>query len=241
MAARLKELFTPRAAGSNVLLSCHGITCRVFGTTVPVSALPGEEALTFTAHLPDGQDRGLIAVAVHHQFNGHKVWGGYIIELTRAKSGLVHVDLDHPWVPKGAQIVQIDHLGLHLTDVASGHRFTTSEILARQHKLRHVPDGNLFMRCLAGTATLDDVRAAATARVEEKSACERLAEIEPRTRDLEARVDDLGRENDRLREIERLARAVRDAIQTSGQRDLQHVMFGAVYSPLFAALGEPQT
>lgn len=249
MAARLRELFTPRAAGSNVLFSCHGITCRVFGTTVPVSALPGEEALTFTAHLPEGRDRGLIAVAVHHQFNGHKVWSGYIIELTRDKNGLVHVDLDHSWVPAGAQIVQIDHLGVHLlTDTMMlGDGFTTHEGTAKKHGLSYVPDGNLLMRCLAGAATVDEVRAVAQAQVEEKSARERLAEIEPKIRHVEALTEevgvasaDLGTEYRRLREIEQRARALRGAIRSDSASAgaLNAAGYAGTYAAFNAALGE---
>lgn len=210
MSIRLKESFNARAVGSNVLLTCYGSECRVFGATVPVSSLPGEGALVRMAHLPHGQDRGLIAVAVYHQRSGDRIWSGCILELTRDKDGLAYVNLEHPWVPEGEQIVQVDQLGIHLTDAASGERFTTSEYLAKKYGLRYVPDGDLLMRCLAGSATVDEVRAAAQAQVEEQSMREQLAELEGRAMRMEARVDDLGRQNERLREIERHARAVRD-------------------------------
>lgn len=225
MATRPKDLFTPRAAGSNVFLSCHGHTCRVFGASIPVSALPGEEARSFTAHLPEGQDRGLIAVAVNYQLNGKGVWSNFIIEFTRGEDGCAYATLDHPWVPEGERIAQIDYLGLTLVDVTSGDRFTTCERAAKEHGLSYVPDGNLLMRCLAGLATLDDVRAAAQAQAEEMSVRERLAEIEPRIARIDAlaaeagvAVADLDVEYRRLKEIARCADELLLSIKNSDQR-----------------------
>ncbi len=222
MAARLKELFGPRAAGSNVFLNCYGLECRVFGATAPVSAMPGESALTFTVHLPEGQDRGHIAVAVQHHWNGAKVWSGYVVELTRGDDGRVHMNLDRPWVPEGHRIAQVDNIGLHVTDVQSGTRFTTDAIIAKKHGLRHVPDGNLLLEYVVGTAPLDRVVAAATEHAEEKSARERLAEIEPKLRRVEAAlaemgttVEGFGSEWRRLQEIERVARALLQSVQES--------------------------
>lgn len=214
----------------------------MFGATVPVSSLPGESAMTCMAHLPQGQDRGLIAVAVYYRQSGDKIWGGCVIELTRGEDGCVHVNLEHPWVPEGEPIVQVDHLGIHLTDVASGDQFTTHQNIARRHGLHHVPDGNLLMRYVAGKATIDEVRAAATAHAEEKSARERLAEIEPKLARVEAlaadtgvALDELGTEYRRLREIEQRARALRDAVNTEFPNAMPNLLADA-YHPLDTVL-----
>lgn len=213
----LKNLFTPRAAGSNVFLQCHGIDCRIFGSTVPVSSLPGEDALTITVHVPEDRDRGLVALAVYHHQSGKVVWSGFVIEFTRGEDGRVHANLEHPWVPDGKRIVQVDNLGLHLTDIAYGLRCTTHEGMAKKHQLQYVPGGgDLLMRLLIGTAEIDDVRAAAQAHAEEQSARARLAEIEPRLAHIEAlateagvAVADLGVEYRRLKGIESAARQLR--------------------------------
>ncbi|MDO8622344.1 MAG: hypothetical protein Q7R80_03885 [bacterium] len=217
MAARLKELFGARGAGSNVFLNCYGLECRVFGATVPMSALPDESALTFTAHLPEGQDRGYIAVAVYHNWNGGKVWSGYIIELTRDEDGRVHANLDHPWVPEGQQIAQVNYLGIHVTDVVSGDRFTTHEGTAK-HGVRYVPDGNLLVACVAGTKFVDEVRAAAQAVEAERSEIARLQalveHLQELVRDRERIVGEKVIEIDGLKVTARTATEKRDDLET---------------------------
>lgn len=237
-----RTLLTARAEGSNVLIHCHSDgSLRVFGATVPVSAVIGGDGVqSFMAHLPEGQDRGFIAVCVYRPN-----WSdGAILEVSRGDDRCAYVNLEEAWIPGGAQIVQVDRSGLHVMDVRSGMRFTTHESTAKWHGWMHVPDGSLLLSFVAGEKTVDDVRAAAQAHVEEQSARERLAEVEPRLARVEALatevgvvVADLGTEYRRLKEIARWADEFLATIHAAGRARLAALWSCTSYQELCRLLG----
>lgn len=196
------HVLSARAESNNVSIQCREGSMRVFGATVPVSVEIGEGTVkSFMAHLPKGVRRGLIAVCVYLPGGP----GGAVLVVERDKAGRAYVNLEEPWIPSGTRLVQLDAAGFMVTDVESGERFAVVGKIVPEPGYVHVPDGNLLLRYAEGTATPDEVRAAATAQAEGQSTRERLENAE---RDLAA----LRVPMRRYEHIEAAARMVRDRL-----------------------------
>lgn len=226
-----KHRLTARAEGRNVLVSCVGsISCRVLGTTIPVSVVLEKDGASFTAHLPKSAvGDGLVAVALHNE----KAWDGGVLAITANADGHAHTDPDRSWVPGGKVMVHVERNGVFVTDVAYGMRFTTSKFDAKD-EWTYVPDGNLLMRYVAGLVPLDEVRKAAQAQVEEKSARERLAEVERELPALRQAAERLEGIEDAVREF---ASALRD-LAASTREAMPHALLEA-HRALEQALERP--
>lgn len=191
-------LLAATASGKTILLK--GIlaenTIYIIGTTVPMSAKPGDIVHSFALY-PEHQE-GIVALSVYamHRVGKHQHGTRVPFLLEVIAPGDDHtpvaVTLANSWVPLRPGQVYDTHLEVQI----GGQRFTSQppNVSCASRGLRYVPDPNLLCRYLLGETIEDEVRTAAAEYIEEVSAREQLAEALKRLAELEQRVQDLAAE-----------------------------------------------
>lgn len=157
--------------GTVLLCGIIDETLVVFGSSVPMSASPGDRVGCVTL-VPRGQERGVIAIGLSPRDSkkSQGEWRYYLVEVGR-KNGESFVNRDHPFECCCDRLAQIIDGSI---EVQIGDDWYASRKSCRNRVF--VPDANLLCRFIAGTATVDDVKAAAQKCEAEQTELEQLRE-----------------------------------------------------------------
>ncbi len=179
------EVLVAKSSGKTLLVNGRDDDLiYVIGASVPTSVLPGRFVSSFGLQLW-GSEIGVVALSVctkrfHDRKNGAMF--PFLLVIRPDGGDVVRIDLEEQWVPTEFTQVHTYHLEVQIGD----EWFSSSKSYPGiTRHARHVPDANLLCRYLVGTATADEVRAAAEEAVAEASREKRIVELEAQVKQLE--------------------------------------------------------
>jgi hypothetical protein len=170
MKANIYLVAKASAEKGTIVLGCGLSTTylRAVGTSVPMSAKPGDHVTSF-AIAP--KKEGVVAVGAS------SVGGGknrdtrtdyFFLSVEKSDKGF-RINLDEPWTPLADRLGQIVDYGDIEVEI-DGERYTSNVHGKDRPGFRYVPDANLLCQYLAGDIGPQDVINAATEHIEEQEA-----------------------------------------------------------------------
>lgn len=196
--------FTAKSNGRNVSIEVRGADGMiVHGATLPMSVMPGSDVKNLTISLPPGHNIGIVAVSVHRDSREvvkDVFWVHALLEIhADGSTSNAHINLATPWVPSGRVIGQIYPDRLDAYDVEHNVHYTTSLIEAKARLWCFVADTNLLLRYLDGSATRDEMDAAAEKFEFERHEQQTIADLDAKIKARDAEIDGIRDYADRLK------------------------------------------
>ncbi len=180
-----------------ILLVAHAPQSVLVGASMPTGVMTGTKINSF-AIFPQKGVAGVVMVCSNWNSGRQYEVYAYMLHVSWVGEKLV-IDLEKEWIPSSDRIGGLAGYGIQLC--IQGEWFSTGK---RSEKgFRHLLDPNLACRYLIGTATAEEVIAAAEKEEEEVSALAQLREecstLESRVSGYEARITQLSAELQELR------------------------------------------
>ncbi|MDO8512769.1 MAG: hypothetical protein Q7S57_05860 [bacterium] len=149
----------------------------LIGSSLPVSCRPGDEVSSLTIR-PDPEAVGVIAVSVYDRGRTKEASEriACLFAVGHTTDGESRINLENAFECDGERLGEAHWEGFVevWVGVESYHSFNTDKFPQYKRSGRYVPDPNLLCRYLVGTASADEVKAAALKVEEDQTELEEL-------------------------------------------------------------------
>jgi hypothetical protein len=202
---------------------------RFHGSSLPVSATPGERSSFITVAAPESGKTGIVAITVRGGPRGKNNLPSYqrdfILRVSNEDEKGPWIDLDDSWVPPADRLGQIEEhyrIIVRCSDEGVEKVFVSK---GRHKDTRPVVSGNLLCQFMTGQVILEQVMHEAEEVEAEESARNRVAELERSYEErgheiamVEGERDSLGRQLAESRDKVRTIRHEYDLLETTALR-----------------------